>query len=73
LQQFLPGSISPTVGALDEWGLLPRAGAERSSALQRAVLSLVTPTHKRHFARGLQLLGSSTYRRAKLFESDRPA
>jgi hypothetical protein len=29
------------------------------------------PTHKRHFARGrLHLLASSTYRRAKLFESD---
>ncbi len=48
------------------------AGAERSSALQRAVLALAMPTHKRNFARGLQLLGS-TYRRAKLFESDRPA
>jgi len=31
------------------------------------------PTHKRHLARGLQLLGSTTYRRAKPFESDRPA
>ena len=51
----------------------PLAGAERSSALQRAILALVMPTHKRHFARGLQLLGSSTYRRTKLFESDRPA
>jgi REP element-mobilizing transposase RayT len=30
------------------------------------------PTHKRHFAPGqLQFLTSSTYRRAKLFESDR--
>jgi len=58
---------------LDEWGLLSRAGAERSYALRRAVLALVTPTHKRHFARGLQLLGSSTCRRAKLFESDRTA
>jgi hypothetical protein len=48
-------------------------GAEGSSALERAVLALVMPTHKRHFARGLQLLGSSTFRRAKLFESDRPA
>jgi hypothetical protein len=48
------------------------AGAERSSALQRAILALVMPTHKRHFARGrLQLLASSTYCRAKLFESDR--
>jgi hypothetical protein len=29
------------------------------------------PTHKRHFAPGqLQFLTSSTYRRAKLFESD---
>jgi len=45
----------------------------RSSALQRAVLALVMPTHKRHLARGLQLLGSTTYRRAKPFESDRPA
>ena len=52
--------------------LTPRAGAERSSALQRAILALVMPTHKRHFARGrLQLLASSTYCRAKLFESDR--
>ena len=49
------------------------AGAEHSSALQRAVLALVMPTRKRHFARGLQLLGSSTYRRVKLFESDRPS
>jgi hypothetical protein len=32
------------------------------------------PTHKRHFARGrLPLLTGSTYRRAKLFESDRLA
>jgi hypothetical protein len=45
------------------------AGAERSSALQRALLGLLMPTHKRHFARGVQLLGSTTYRRAKLFES----
>jgi hypothetical protein len=30
------------------------------------------PTHKRHFAPGeLQFLASSTYPRAKLFESDR--
>jgi hypothetical protein len=30
------------------------------------------PTHKRHFAPGdLQFLTSSTYHRAKLFESDR--
>jgi hypothetical protein len=63
LQQFLSSSISPTA----------QAGAERKSALQRTVLALVTPTDKRHFARGLQLPGSSTYRRAKLFESDRPA
>ena len=48
------------------------AGAERSSALQRAILALVMPTHKRHFAPGdLQFLTSSTYRRAQLFESDR--
>jgi len=48
------------------------AGAERSSALQRAILALVMPTHKRHFAPGdLQFLTSSTYHRAKLFESDR--
>jgi hypothetical protein len=26
------------------------AGAERSSALQRAILALGMPTHKRHFA-----------------------
>jgi hypothetical protein len=32
------------------------------------------PTHKRHFApERLQFLASSTYRRAKLFESDRLA
>ena len=36
-----------------------RARAERSSALQRAVLALVMPTHERHFARGLQRLRSS--------------
>jgi len=53
--------------------LCPLAGAERSSAVQGAVLALVMPTHKRHFARGLQPQGSSAYRRAKLFESDRPA
>jgi hypothetical protein len=48
------------------------AGAERSSALQRAILALVIPTSKRHFAPGdLQFLTSSTYHRAKLFESDR--
>ena len=48
------------------------AGAERSSALQLAILALVMPTSKRHFAPGpLQFLTSSTYRRAKLFESDR--
>src|SRR5208283_2947001 len=28
------------------------AGAERSSALRRAILALVIPTHKRHFAGG---------------------
>jgi len=48
------------------------AGAERNSALQRAILALLMPTHKRHFAPGeLQFLASSTYPRAKLFESDR--
>ena len=48
------------------------AGAERSSALQRAILALVMPTHKRHFAPGqLQFLTSSTYHRGKLIESDR--
>jgi hypothetical protein len=48
------------------------AGAERSSELQHAILALVTPTPKRHFASGqLQLLTRSTYRRAKLPESDR--
>jgi hypothetical protein len=48
------------------------AGAERSSALQHAILVLVMPTHQRHFAPGdLQFLTSSTYHRAKLFESDR--
>jgi hypothetical protein len=31
------------------------------------------PNHKRLFARGLQLLGSSTYRRAKLLGSVLPA
>jgi hypothetical protein len=41
------------------------------AALQRAVLALVMLTHKRHLARGLQLLGSGTYRSARLFESDR--
>jgi len=51
---------------------LALAGAERRSALQRAILALVMPTHKRHFAPGdLQFLTSSTYHRAKLFESDR--
>jgi len=50
------------------------AGAERSSALERAILGLVTPTHKLHFARGrLELLTNRTYRRAKIFESDRLA
>ncbi|MGB7593729.1 MAG: hypothetical protein WBO19_21065, partial [Terriglobia bacterium] len=48
------------------------AGAEHTSALQRAILALVMPTHKRHFARGLlQLLTASTYRRTKLFEGVR--
>jgi hypothetical protein len=47
---------------------LTLAGAERSSALQRAILALVMPTHQRHFAPGdLQFLTSSTYHRAKLF------
>ena len=51
---------------------LPLAGAEPSSALQHAILALVMPTSKRHFAPAeLQFLTSSTYRRAKLFESDR--
>jgi len=37
-----------------------RAGAERRSALQRAILGLVMPTHQRHFAPGqLQFLTSS--------------
>jgi len=50
------------------------AGAERSSALQRAILALVMPTPKRHFAPGdLQFLTSRTYRRAMLFETDRLA
>jgi len=36
------------------------------------MLALGVPTHKRHFAPGqLQFLTSSTYHRAKLFESDR--
>jgi hypothetical protein len=49
-------------------------GAERSSAIQHAILALVMPTHKRHFACGrLQLLISSTYRPAKVFGSDRLA
>ena len=52
------------------WSTL--AGAERSSALQRAGLAQVMPTHKRHSVPGdLQFLTSSTYRRAKLLESDR--
>jgi len=51
-----------------------RAGAERSSALQRATLAFVVPTHKRRFAPGeLQFLTRATYHRAKLFESDRLA
>jgi hypothetical protein len=54
-------SSNPTLG-----------GAECSSSLQVAVLALVVSTHKRHFARGLQLSGS-TYRRAELLASDRPA
>jgi hypothetical protein len=42
------------------------AGAERSSALQRAMLALVMPTSRRDFAPGdLQFLTSSTYRRAE--------
>jgi putative transposase len=50
----------------------PLAGAERSSALQRAILVLVMPTSKHHVAPGqLQFLPSSTYRRAQLFERDR--
>ena len=50
----------------------PPAGAERSSALQRAILALVMPVPKRHFAPGdPQFLTSSTYRRARLFEGDR--
>ena len=52
----------------------PLAGAERSSALQRAILALVIPTHKRHFVPGeSQFLTSSAYRRAKFFGSDRLA
>jgi len=52
------------------WSTL--AGAERSSALQRAGLAQVMPTHKPHFVPGdLQFLTSNTYRRAKLLESDR--
>ena len=52
--------------------ICPLAGAERSSAPQHAILALVMPSHKRHFAPGqLQFLTSSTYRRAKLFERDR--
>ena len=48
------------------------AGAERNSALQRAGLAQVMPTHKRHFVpRDLQFLTSNTYRRTKLLESDR--
>jgi hypothetical protein len=51
------------------WGIRWLA---RSSALQRAVLALALPAHKRHFAPGrLQLLASTTYRRAKPFESSR--
>jgi hypothetical protein len=51
------------------------AGAsERNPALQRAMLALVMPTHRRHFTPGeLKFLTRSTYRRDKLFESDRLA
>jgi hypothetical protein len=53
---------------------LPLAGAERSSALQRAILSMVMPTHRRHFVRGrLQPQTSSAYRRTKNFEGGRRA
>jgi hypothetical protein len=57
-------------------GLKPRPSTSLlrpSKRDEKSVLALVMPNHKRHFARGLRLLGSSTYRRAKLFESDRPA
>ncbi|MBZ5671415.1 MAG: hypothetical protein LAO04_17000 [Acidobacteriia bacterium] len=65
-------SPHPTPGHPDTGRRL--AGAERSSALQRVMLALVMPTHKRHFAPGdLQFLTSSTYRRAKFFGSDRLA
>jgi hypothetical protein len=47
---------------------------ERSSALQRATLALVVPSRKGRFAPAeLQFLTRTTYHRAKLFESDRPA
>ena len=47
---------------------------ENARQFQRAILALVMPTHKRHFAQGrLEFLTSSTYRHAKLFESDRLA
>jgi hypothetical protein len=64
---------SPTSGPEGhEVLVVPLAGAERRSALQRAGLAQLMPTHKRHFVPGdLQFLTSSTYRRAKLLESDR--
>jgi len=51
-----------------------RAFVENAHQFQRAILALVMPTHKRHFALGrLEFLTSRTYRHAKLFKSDRLA
>jgi hypothetical protein len=35
-----------------DWNSFSQAGAEHNSALQRAILALVMPTYKRHFAPG---------------------
>ena len=76
VRQFVSGILCRRLGPHNPPALdgepLSLAGAERRSALQRAILALGMPTHKRRFAPGdLQFLTSSTYRRAKLFESDR--
>lgn len=55
------------IDVLPKSTLLGWVGAERRSALQRARLALVLPTHKRKFARGRpQLRSSSAYGRGGL-------
>src|SRR5271157_1312080 len=66
--------LTSTVRRFSRWEKIWLCGwlaADHSSAPIGAILALVLPTHKRHFAPGrLPLLASSTYRRARLFESD---